>query len=876
MMRLATAAVMLAASLIGLAPASAADWRNAPPKSYAVIVGVGTFDDAKIKARPSAEEDAKGLYDVFTDPKVGGIAKDRVHLFTGTADEARNGQVGTREAILKALADVTGKAQADELIYFIMIGQGGSKGQQAVIFAKDSTVKDREKTAITAPELEKALKGLKSQLCTMTDINYKGFDAGEEVLLNPTLKDFTDLFLGIKSADQDDDNPAKDGRVLVMAGRGLSDPLVIDKHGLFAKVTIDALKGAADKDGYEPDGLVTLDEYSKYLYKEVPALAQKLGKDQKDRFQLPIVVAGVDTHFVMTLNPAVYPKVEERLKKLEAMFAGKKISPEIDEEAKKYLSRMPKLKTLQSIRKDYEAMVDGAKTVEETLAARAKILDGMKLDRKDALKYAELLVDGCNRVKGMFIRDVNLNEMVANGVRGMYHRVDEKLAPELDNKLKNLQSLRRSEVLETIADARMPLGNREDLENHKDADISFQAMSQKLGDKYTTYYDKDKVEEIEKLTKGSFSGIGVVIRADLNKDALRVVSPIKGSPAYKAGLRTGDLILTIKRDVDRDGKKLDKTDITSTKGMDTADAVKLITGKAGTQVTLSIEREGEKDPIEYTLTRGTVEVESVLGWKRKDDDNWDYYVDPENKIAYIYLNQFSRKSDQDMERVVAKLEKEGIKGLILDLRFNGGGYLDVVERMADMFIDDGTIVTIKYRPGTIPNTSKPGHSAGSYTRFPMVCLINGESASASEILSACLQDHNRAVIMGERSYGKGSVQTIDPYDKTGGEFKVTIATFWRPNGKNLNKSSTKGTPDEDWGVRPEGQYELKLDPQEHSDLHERLVNDWTVIARKDAKAKEKDKETAKPFKDRQLDMAIEYLRSQIKANAAVVPLKKAG
>jgi carboxyl-terminal processing protease len=198
-----------------------------------------------------------------------------------------------------------------------------------------------------------------------------------------------------------------------------------------------------------------------------------------------------------------------------------------------------------------------------------------------------------------------------------------------------------------------------------------------------------------------------------------------------------------------------------------------------------------------------------------------------------------------------------VKGLILDVRFNPGGYLDVARDICDLFIDDGLIVTIKPRVGE--EMPMLGKMEPSYLSFPMVCLVNGGSASGSEILAACLQDHNRAIIMGERSFGKGSVQNIQKFEATGGEIKLTTATFWRPNGKNLNKLSTKGSDDEDWGVRPDKGYTVKLNSAETSTLSDKF-RDWGNIPNRELR----NKEPEKPFDDRQLDTAMKYIREQIK------------
>jgi carboxyl-terminal processing protease len=239
-------------------------------------------------------------------------------------------------------------------------------------------------------------------------------------------------------------------------------------------------------------------------------------------------------------------------------------------------------------------------------------------------------------------------------------------------------------------------------------------------------------------------------------------------------------------------------------------------------------------------------------------------IDQENKIAYIRLTQFQRNSFNDMAKVMKTLTKEGIKGFVLDLRFNPGGLLDVACDISDLFIDDGVIVTIRPRVGK----EQPwmGRHEGSLLDFPMVCLVNGLSASGSEIVAACLQDHHRAVILGERSYGKGSVQSIQRFD--GGQLKFTQATYWRPSGKNINKSSTKGTADEEWGVMPDEGFKIELPRKERDDLqeHQRTLE---IITRKDKQTKDPKSD----FKDRQLDKAVEYLRDQIKT-ASRVPGKK--
>jgi carboxyl-terminal processing protease len=374
---------------------------------------------------------------------------------------------------------------------------------------------------------------------------------------------------------------------------------------------------------------------------------------------------------------------------------------------------------------------------------------------------------------------------------------------------------------------------------------------------------------------------------------LMVVTPIRGSPAYRArpsnvevsetevGLKAGDVITKIVREVDSEGKSLDSPEVISTQGMLLSDAVKKIKGKAGTRVKLEVDRDGYDKPLKFEITRARVELESVVGFKRNEDDSWNFAIDPQEGIYYIRLNQFAHQTFQDLEKVVKELNKKGIKGLVLDLRFNPGGLLGSAVNVSDLFIDDGLIVTVRPRVGREEayiapvNGDRQTRRNHNYLNFPMVCLVNGHSASGSEIVAACLQDHKRALIVGERSYGKGSVQNVQPFEE--GDLKVTIASFWRPNGRNLARLTPAGKPateDEEWGVRPDKGYLVKLSEKERDDLQD-FQHNQEIIPRRDRPVKESDKEEKSEFRDRQLEKGLDYLRGLIKT-ASRTSAKKAG
>jgi C-terminal peptidase prc len=516
----------------------------------------------------------------------------------------------------------------------------------------------------------------------------------------------------------------------------------------------------------------------------------------------------------------------------------------------------------RSLRKEYQKLVDGTLSLDTFQARRAAIFESTKLAPKDAADFAGKVIEATLVIKDGYVKDINQGDLVGWAIRGLYRRAEEKIPEKIERRLKDVKGLRERDLTALLADARQHLGKREDLDQHKDLAITLQRMLSHL-DPYTTYIDPTTKARFEQEVSGNFTGIGIQIRKDSATDQLLVVTPIKNSPAYKAKLMAGDLITTITREVDSNGKPLTPPEVIPTKGLPLSEAVKKILGQEDTKVKLTIQREGVDPPFAVEITRGRVEVESVLGFRRKANDDWDFLVDRRHRIGYIRLTSFARNSYRDLYRVMDDLTRQGIKGFVLDLRFNPGGLLDSAIRITDLYVDDGLIVSIRPRVGR--EHKFPGRHDGSLLDFPMVCLVNGYSASGSEIVSAALQDHRRALIVGERSYGKGSVQNIQPFE--GGDIKLTTASFWRPSGKNLNKSSTSGKDEDEWGVTPDRL--VKLTPKEREELAE-YQRDTEIIQRPDRPAKAKTE-----FKDRQLEVALEYLRGQIKT-ASRAPAKKAG
>ena len=839
------------AAFVLLAPL-AAHAADAPPQPYVVLIGVSEYKDSAITPRPHAAADVQALYDLLATKECFTAKPENIKLLLSRPDGARPSEPATRENILKAVKWALESAKEDDLVLICWIGQGAPVGDRTCYFAADSTLANRAKDAIGAAELEDLFdKVTSTRVCVLVDVNFKGYEAGPEKISETGLAQRFQEFDGTKEGSEAPPKPIS----FIAANDGQSPSLVLGKNGLFMTVVLDALRGKADTEGGEADGWITIDELSEFVRREVPMrAAAELKKEQR------ALTGGRSTHFPLTINPPAMAKVRERLARFEELVKSAQLGPEIAKEGREFLSRMPRFETQRNYRKEYQKLADGTITPEQFQKIRRDYLAALKVSRADAENFAKRVLEVAGIAEQGYVKAVKLPDLVVAAIKGVYRRIDEKIPAEIQARLDKAKELDEDGLTTLLIDVRMRLGNRDDLKKNKDVHIALETMLHSL-DPYSTYVDPEAVAEFNRITKQVFIGVGIQIQKDLGRDVVRVTTPLRGSPAYRAGVKAGDLILKVTNIVDEHGKPLPRPEVTDTKGVPINDVVKKILGKEGTKVILTVEREEKDGPrtIDFEITRGRVRVETVMGVRRNEDDSWDYYLDKENKIAYVRLTQFALHTARDLQNVLEELQKQGLNGLVLDLRFNPGGYLDSAVRISDLFIDDGLIVTIRPRTGR-PQEFK-GQQAGSLLDFPLVVLINSGSASASEIVSACLQDHERAIIMGERSFGKGSVQNIMELNLGDGpsEMKLTTATFWRPSNKNLNKFPNSKEED-DWGVRPHPDYTIKLTPAERGELAEHLRNS-EVIPRRDAPKKPEPSK----FTDRQLAAALEYLQTKVTA-----------
>ena len=367
-------------------------------------------------------------------------------------------------------------------------------------------------------------------------------------------------------------------------------------------------------------------------------------------------------------------------------------------------------------------------------------------------------------------------------------------------------------------------------------------------DPYSDYISPDELAQFNESVDQEFGGVGIQVRFLKDIRAIEISSPLAGGPAYKAGLLAGDRIVEV------GGKKV--SDFAHNREMESA--IEILRGKPGEAVKVGYTRGESPTVINVDLTRELIHLDTVLGDVPNADGTWNFMLDAEKKIGYVRLTHFTARSGDEMKKALKTLKADGMKGLIIDVRFNPGGYLQTAIEIADLFLEEGVIVSTEGRNSRpVTRTAK---KAGTFMGFPIVVLTNRFSASASEILAAALQDLKRGVVVGERTWGKGSVQNTLDIEEGKSKLKLTTASYFRPSKEKIHRFPGETEADK-WGVMPNDgmKVEFSMDQMRAYNSERQRRDIYTKTAEPSA------------FDDTQLKKSIEVLTQEMAKAAGGTP-----
>jgi carboxyl-terminal processing protease len=368
------------------------------------------------------------------------------------------------------------------------------------------------------------------------------------------------------------------------------------------------------------------------------------------------------------------------------------------------------------------------------------------------------------------------------------------------------------------------------------------------GDEHSQYLPEEVADPLRTDIRQQFGGIGVRIGFQDEPPRLVIVGPPDpGTPADRANLLPGDQILAI--------------DDRQTEGLTMADVLRLMRGQPGTTVRLLIQQEHAAQPRPVELVREVINIESVLGDRRSDAGGWEFRLAAEPRIAHVRIGSFGDRTAIEFASIVEQATSAGAAAVVLDLRDNAGGALDAAVAVCEMLLPAGKVIVETRGRGRSLRQRYATSVDGRYLDLPLAVVVNRNSASAAEIVAACLQDHDRAVVVGERTYGKGTVQQLVPLESGRSLLKLTWASFWRPSGARIHRAAGNAD-DGTWGVMPDPAYERPLSPEEYA-AYRKYRADRDMAGPRQRAGEDAEPAATAEFIDEQLQAAVDHLRGKL-------------
>lgn len=477
------------------------------------------------------------------------------------------------------------------------------------------------------------------------------------------------------------------------------------------------------------------------------------------------------------------------------------------------------------------------------------------IDKDKAVAFAVEILTATDILTAKYYRELDEDELTAWAIRGLFQGVRESIPPALDQRMQKKSPGEVLQRLDLLVDAREMLGARKELVAPRDADLALQSIFRRL-DPHTTLLDPDAMTRLSLVqNRGGVGELGLIVRRQPQGGAVEVVTPDRDGPAYRAGLRAGDVITRVRLLDGPDGKPLASPEDVAPGTLADEKGGHVSWGPLGSRVEVTVRHPDSELPRAHSLARSRVKKEKLLGIQRRSDDSWDHLLDLRTGIYYVRIADFhGPETARELDLLLKGFAQPKLKGLILDLRFTGSGLIQTAFDVADLFVPNGLIVEFRSRNLLNGKGRWMSKGKGSHTGIPIACLINAEAGTCTEIVAAALQDHKRARIVGERTSGKASAQNYFPTGR--GTLRITTSCAYRPSGKPLDRSLSLDNPLGEYGVTPDTTFDVLLSAEERSALRERFDASVRLYRRAPANSGEG------AFRDRQLQKALESLQCE--------------
>jgi len=799
------------AIILGMATVSfggASRTHAAEARTWGLVVAVEAYANSQIPVAPDVSKHVRGLVKLLEDPDRFPSIGPRLRVLAGGSNPSSS-KSPTAAHIRSAFAEIARQAEPGDRLLLVLIASATTAGDEVRWLAADANEKELAATTLLSGEM--------GELITSTgcELTFSIIDAS--VTLPPwepstgketqTRSDI--LFRELKGSD----------RVFLASSNGkLKDASEWNEiSSIFFASLLEGLKGRADSDGGESDGWITARELISYVREKAPKAVSE----------------GSELSFWLSQNPEARKIFEDRIAKLTKRHAANDLDDREFEHGLHLLERMPRFDDDRKLRSAYIAFLDGKIGQDELASLRRQTITKKNLSEAEGIAFAKTVAEVIELIRSRHIHPEKANQALAIGLRELADQYGDANEPWVSETIDSLEKLDSTQLVNALVRFRLRLGHRPEVSKPA-IDICLKGTLGSL-DPYSVYLPPEVYRDMKEQVAGKFTGIGVILQENPTSASLPILLVIPGGPADKSGLHIGDRITAM------DGKSVAELGV--------EEASRNLLGPQGSMVKISVERPGS-EPLEFSIARGEVELESVVGYDRNEDGTWNYWVDRDHGVGYVRIATFAVDTADRLRKIIAELGKDGLKDLILDLRFNPGGLLTSAINVADVFVDGGSIVRIQDRQGG--EREEKAHRFGTIEGIKLVVLVNEGSASGSEIVAAAIQDSGRGRIAGSRTFGKGSAQDIVPLKDNESAVKLTSEAFFRPNGQNLERyRGGRRAIDDVWGVTPSPELEIPLYREESSRLRADMFRRLFVGRSKDEKRPP----------DRQLEKVLQVFRS---------------